>query len=149
MALINAVTCMESELSAYFLRNREETRFMQAYDNDAATMAEIKRDWFLKQPFTHDVLFHVTPKSSVLDRHLRLQLLREAKREAGFKDIITFTFLSFFVPKIAIALSGVNLVRNLALNFDLDERSLTALETAEVGKYSRVFAFVLPLASLF
>lgn len=149
VAILNAATCFEAELAEYFKRSKDEAKVLASYGNQGKSLAEIKREWFLEQPFTHDVLFHINPKASVLDSQLRRQLLRESKKENAFKDVITFTFLSFFMPRVAVALSGLNFARNLVAETDTEGVVLNTLENLEVGKLSRLIAFIMPLASLF
>lgn len=148
-AAVTASTCIEAELSAYFFRTGEEDRVLSGYSYFGRTSTENRRDWFMGQPFTHDVLFHLNPKASVLDPAMRLQLLRESKRENLFKDVLTFTFLTVFLPKTGLALSTANFLRNICLNFNSEGKMLDFLTYMEVGRASRILALVLPFATLF
>lgn len=149
VAAINALTTMEAEVTEYFLRNKEEDSLIESYGNQGKSIQELRKDWFMGRSFGHDVIFHLNPKSSVFDAGLRRQLLRESKRENCFKDVITFTFLGFFLPKTTILLSGLNLGRNLLINFDVEDPTLKFLEYLEVGKASRLLALLMPIATFF
>lgn len=145
---LSTLTCLEAELSDYFLRNREEDRILDNYKNRTETTKFVKQDWFLNQPFTHDVLFHLNPKSSVFDVSLRRQFLREKKKEASFKDFVTFLMLGVFVPRFAFGVASVNLAKNMLLNLDIEnDRLMTFLEWSEFGKYARLVFIGLPLAA--
>lgn len=145
---LNTLTCLEAELSDYFLRGWEEDRVLDSYKNRSATTENLKKEWFIGQPFTHDVLFHLCSKSSVSDVVLRRQLLRESKKEASMKDFITFFMLGVFLPRATFTLSALNLAKNSLLNLDIEnEKVISSLEMAQLGKYARLLFVALPLTA--
>lgn len=144
----NVLTCLEAELSDYFLRIDEETRILENYKNNTVSTRFCRKEWFMNEPFTHDVLFHLNSKSSVTDPGLRIQLLRESKKAAPFKDFFTFLLLGVFMPRTSLIASGFNLAKNVSLNFDIrNERCLAIAERAEIGKYCRLLFVCLPFAA--
>jgi hypothetical protein len=110
---INALAASETELTHFLTSNAQEDRVLANYHNRTESTSSYKREWFLSQPFGWEMLFHLNPSSSVKDPALRRMNLRESKSASAGYDFISFVLAGLFVPKTALVLSGLNLLRNV------------------------------------
>ena len=144
--IINTISCLEAELSDYFYSQNREDDELKRRGMNMDVVESNRLNNFMGTAMRTEQMFHTCHSSSVKDAYFRRSMMRDEKGEANMKDYWTFLFMTIFMPKVGVLLSSLNLVRNLAMNAEIEnERVLDWMEYMQVGRFTRLLLIVYPV----